>query len=172
MGLESCVDHLHDDSNARGGAHFFRNVFEMLFDGLFRESHFVGDFLVGPAFQEMFHDRGFACGQVKVLLRLDDGNLLPCGDPELVHHDEDSCFRVGLINQGRAAHEHGAVERVHDATELNLFPVLRIGSEFEELLDLFDETGDGWWEHPVCRFSILTSNDLPAQFPGPPILIE
>ena len=166
------MDNRHDDSGARGGARFFSNVFEMLLDGLFCQSHFVGDFLIGPAFQEMLHDRCFACGQVKRLLRLDEDILLPRADPNLAEHDEDSLFRVGLINQGRAAQEHGAVERVHDASELNLLPVLRIGSDCEGLPDLIDETRDGGREHPVCRFPVLAANDLLAQFPCPPILIE
>ena len=169
----SCVDNLHDHSGARGGAGFFRNMFEMLLDGLFREFHFVGDFLIGPTFQEMLNDRCFAYGQVKPLRRLDDNLVLPrTDDPGLVHHDEDSCSRVGLINQGRAAQEHGALERVHDASELNLLPVLRVRPDFEGLLDLMDETHNGLREHPVCCFSVLGANDLLAQFPCPPIFIE
>ena len=54
----------------------------------------------------MLHDRCFACGQVKLLLRLDDDLVLLRVDPVLAEHDEDLCFRVGLIDQGRAAKEH------------------------------------------------------------------
>src|SRR4029077_2425295 len=119
-----------------------------------------GDFLIGPTFQEMSNDGGFACGQVKRPRRLDDDIVLPSTDPDLADHDEDSYLRVGLINQGRAAQEHRAVERVHDASELNLLPVLRIGSDCEDLLDLIDETRDGWRKHPLCRFPVLGANFL------------
>ena len=169
---QSGVDDLHDDPGARGGARFFRNVFEMHLDCLFCQSHFVGDFLIGPAFQEMLDDSCFACGQLKPLLRLEVDLVLPRADPDLVHYDEDSVSRVCLINQGRPAKEDGAVDSVHDASELNLLPVLRIGSDFEDLTDLIDETRDGWREHPVCRFPALASNDLLTQFPCPPIHIE
>ena len=92
--------------------------------------------------------------------------------PDFTYHDEDSFLRIGLINKGRTAKEYGAVESVHDLSELGLLAVLRIGSDFEGFLDFIDETRDGWREHPVCRFPVLASNDLLAQFPHPPILIE
>jgi len=107
----------------------------------------------------MLHNQCFAGGQVKLLLRLDDDPVLPRTVPRLVHHDEDSCVRVGLINQSRAAQEHGTVASVYDASELILLPVLRIRPDFEGLPDLIDETRDGWREHPVCRFSVLAEND-------------
>lgn len=120
----------------------------------------------------MLHDRGFACGQVKLFLRLDDNLVLPCVDPDFTYHDEDSFLRSGLLNKGRAAKEYGAMESAHDVSELNLLAVLRIGSDFEGLLDCIGKTRDGWREHPVCRFPVLALNDLLAQFPRPPILIE
>ena len=67
---------------------FSKNVFEVLLDCLLRESHFVGDFLIGPAFQELLHHRGFACGQVELLLRLGEDRVLPRANPDLAEHDE------------------------------------------------------------------------------------
>ena len=92
------VNNLHGDFGARAGTCFFSNVFEMLLDSLFCQSHFVGDFLIGPAFQEMLKDHCFACGQVKRLFCLDNDGVLPRADPDLAEHDDDSCLRSGLIN--------------------------------------------------------------------------
>ena len=169
---QSGVDDLHEDSSACGGPRLFRNVFEKLLDGLFCQSHFIRDFPVGPAFQEMLDDRGFSWGQLKPLLRLEDDLVLPLGDPGLVHHDEDAVSHLGLIHQGRAAQEDGAVGCVHQASKLNLLPVLLLGPDCEELPDVIDETRDGWREYPVCRFPILALNDVLTQFPCPSILIE
>src|SRR5215831_10716617 len=120
----------------------------------------------------MLHDRCFASGQLKLLRCPDDGIVLPRADPDFAYHDEDSCFRGDLINQGRAEKEQGATESVHDPSELNLLPVLRSGSDCEGILDLIDETRDSGREHPVCRFPVLAANELLAQFPCPTILIE
>ncbi len=153
------MDNLHDDSSARGGARFFRNVLEMLFDRLFCRSHFVGYFLIGPAFQEMLNDHCFECGQIKSLLRLGDGLILvlPHANADFTYHNEDSFFRVNPINQGRAAQYYGTVGSVHDASELNLLPVLRIGSSLEDFPHLIGETSNSRGEHLVCGFSILAS---------------
>jgi hypothetical protein len=62
--------------------------------------------------------------------------------------------------------------RVHRASELNLFPILLISPDFEDLPDLIDKARDGWWEHPVRRFPILALNDLLTQVPCPSILVE
>jgi len=169
---QSGVDDLHEDPGACGGARLLRNVFEMLLDGLFCQSNFLSNFLIGSALQEMLDDGGFACGQLKPLLRLEDDLVLPLDDSGLVHHDDDSVSHVGLIHQGRAANEDGAVGGVHRASELHLLPVLLIGPDFEDLPDLIDKTRDGWWEHPVRRFPILALNDLLTQVPYPSILIE
>lgn len=47
---QSGVNDLHEDLGACGGARLFRNVFEMLLDGLFCQSHFLSNFpiLVQP----------------------------------------------------------------------------------------------------------------------------
>ena len=166
------VDDLHDDPCARGGPGFFQNVLEIFLDGLYGQSHLVGDFLVGPALHEMADDSCFASGQAKLLLRLADDIVLPCADPGLVHHNEDALFPVAQINQALAAEEHGAMERLHGVRDLKLLPVLRVGLDLEDLPNLIGETGDGWREHAVCRFPALVSDDLLAQFPCPPILIE
>ena len=166
------MDNFHGDSGTRTGFHLVRNVFEMVLDGVLCYSHFVGDFFIGPAVQEMLNDCCFACGQAKLLLCLNDGMVLPPADPDLTYHNEDSCLRVGLINQSHTTKEHGAVESVHEASELNLLPVRRIGPDFQKLLDLIDEICDSWREPPICRFSVLGANDILAQFPCPPILIE
>ena len=169
---EYSLEELYDYPRACGGACLFGNVFEMLLDGLFCQSHFLSDLLISPAFQEMLDNRGFACGQLKPLPRLEDDFVVPHADPDFVHHDEDSISYVSLIHQGRAAKENGAVARGYYASELNLLPVLLIGADSEDLPDLLDETCDGWWEHPICRFAFLASNNLLAEFPCPSILIE
>src|SRR5437016_6173984 len=144
----------------------------MLLDGLFCQSHFVGDFLVGPALQEMLDDDYFASRQIKLLLRLGDDLVLPRANPDLVYHDEDSCFPFVWSSQAHSVNKHGALEGVHDAPELKLFPVLRLPWGLKDIPNFIGEADDGWREHPVCRFSTLGSNDLFAQFPCPLILIE
>src|SRR5207249_11626677 len=120
----------------------------------------------------MLDDDGFASSQAKLLLRMAHDIVLPCTDPDLVHHDEDSFFPVAQINQALAAQEHGAMESIHSVHDLKLFPVLWIGSDLEDLPNLIGERGDGRWEHSVRRFPVLASNDLLAQVPCPPILIR
>jgi hypothetical protein len=169
---EYSLEELYDYPRACGGARLFGNVFEMLLDGLFCQSHFLSDLLISPAFQEMLDNRGFACGQLKPLLRLENDFVVPHADPDFVHHDEDSISYVSLIHQGRAAQENGATARGHYASELKLLPVLLIGPDCEELPDLINEARDGWREYPICCFPVLALNDLLTQFPCPSILIQ
>jgi hypothetical protein len=135
------VENLRDNSGACGGAGVFENVFKMLLDRLFCQLHFAGDLLIGPAFQEMLPHSCFACSQVKSLLRLSDGLILglQCANLHFAYHDEDSFFCLGSINQGRPAKNYGAMDSVHEAPELNLLPILRIGMSMKDFLNLVGE---------------------------------
>src|SRR5207249_4767155 len=81
---------------------------------------------------EMTDNHGFARGQAKLLLCLDEDRVLPRAEPDLVQHQEDALLPVARVNQRRATQEHRAMQRVHEAPQLKLLPVLRIGAEGEE----------------------------------------
>ena len=94
---------LGNDAGPCRALRLIHNIADVRFDRRLGDSQLGGDFLIGPTLQEMLHDRGFTCGQAKPFLRLDDSGVHPRTDPDLIHHDEDSFFRVGRIYEGRTA---------------------------------------------------------------------
>ena len=93
---ESETHELHKNAGAGGRLGLFHNVFDVLFNRLFRDTQRMADLLVCPTFKKMFHDGHFALGQMETLLALLKDGLRAA--PDDLHCDEDlRLARIGRV---------------------------------------------------------------------------
>src|SRR3989454_11339849 len=151
----SGAENPREDGCTSGAAGFLHDVLDVLFDRLFGNPERVRDFLVRMPFGQRADHLMLAGGETEPLPRLLGGAVSALGN--LLHEDEDTGLKGAplMIGQPEGPKEHGRIRGVHQARDLHLFPVLRIGSDLERRDDFGAQFGDSRWEHARGRLPVL-----------------
>src|SRR5881396_758901 len=126
----SGTENPREDARTSGAAGFLHDVLDVLFDRLFGNGERVRDFLVRmPSGQRADH-RMLAGGETEPLPRLLGATFFALAD--FLHDDEDPRpLDAPAIGKTEGPKEDGRIRGAHQAPELHLFPVLRLGSDLK-----------------------------------------
>ena len=112
-------------------------MFDVFLDCLLGDCKSASNLFVGPSLQKVLDHGDFSSGQTKELLCLLDYRFLP--PTERLDRDQDPGLTAVLFRDADSAEQDGLNGIAHDPLDSEVFPILGLGANLQELNDFTAE---------------------------------